>query len=167
LSAAAAASVALGAAIASGVSLRSSSCDRAITSLKKEFAALGAPLVATLISQAQSLAERDVPGALQAVRQVIDTLEIAVGSVTNPGSKSPSSTSLTSKALSGVTVQPMMQRDLTTLSQALSQLENALSKRGTSVSVGRAVQRVRLSVDRNIAVVTLKPAPPPVTSLKL
>lgn len=167
LSAAAAASSAIAAAIAGGVSLRGSSTDRSIASIKKQLSTMGAPLIATLISQAQDLAERDVAGALQSMKQVVDIL----GSTLSPATLDAkqiakiAATGILTKSLPGIVVQPLIQSDMVTMGQALIRLENALARQ-QALAASRAVQRARVTFDRNVTVLTFKSTTIPLVALR-
>ena len=54
-------------------------------------------------------------------------------------------------------MQPLIQGDMVTMGQALIRLENALARQQATLAASRAVQRARVTFDRNVTVVTLKP----------
>ena len=148
--------MAIASAVGAGLSLRGEQTSRELGLLKRQLTAVDAQLVCTLLSQVQDLADRDVAGALQSMKAIIDSLRAAVASATGGagGVKRLTTAEIPQvKSVSSISVKPLLQDDLVRLGQRLTRLENALVKRPASLTVGQAVQRVRFTLDRGATLV--------------
>lgn len=144
--------MAIASAVAGGVSLKGDRTSRELGLLKMQLTATDLQLVCSLLGQVQQLADRDLAGALQTIKQIIDNLKTAVSTATSPTSGSMMKivnppTSVT-KTFAPVTVQLLVKDDMVRLGQRLTRLENELAKRPAALAAGQALQRVHLTLDR-------------------
>lgn len=157
--------MAIASAIAGGVSLHGDRTTRELVLLKIQLTATDLQLPCSLLNQVQQLADRDLLGALQTMRQIVDALKAAVAAATTPAPtgntlKIPIHSIPITKTIPAVTLpRPLFPDDMVRLGQRLTRLEGALAKRPAALAAGPALQRMHLSLDRGAML-----APPKIAS---